>query len=133
MTVKNSTTYAQNKASISAHQLAKTIADLSLTKKAEDVTILNLQGLTSITDYFVIASGASDVQVKAIVDTIQDELEPEFTPWYTEGYENLRWVLLDFVDVVVHVFQKPVREYYDLERLWADADVETVQEEDLEE
>jgi len=62
------------------------------------------------------------------VDAICDELEPEITPWHKEGYETFRWVLLDFVDVVVHVFQKQAREYYDLERLWADAEIETVKE-----
>ncbi len=86
--------------------------------------------MTSITDYFVIATGNSDTQVKAIVDHIREELEPEVKPWHTEGYDELRWVLLDFVDVVVHIFQRQVREYYDLERLWADAESETIAEED---
>ena len=115
---------------ISSDELAQQISEIALTKKAEDVSILDLKELTSITDYFVIASGASDTQVKAIVDAITDELEPEIKPWHREGYDNLRWVLLDFVDVVVHVFQRQVREFYDLERLWADAKVETVTDED---
>jgi len=97
------------------------------------VVILNLQGLTEIANHFVIASGTSDVQVKAIVDAIMEGLDPKLSPWHLEGYENARWVLLDFVDVVVHVFQKPVREYYDLERLWADAELEHVTEEELNE
>ncbi len=118
------------KKSISSEELAQTISEIALTKKAEDVNILNLKDLTSVTDYFVIASGASDTQVKAIVDAITNELEPEIKPWHREGYENLRWVLLDYVDVVVHVFQRQVREYYDLERLWADADIKTVTEDD---
>lgn len=94
---------------------------------------MNLQGLTEIANYFVIATGTSDIQVKAIVDAILDGLEPEISPWHLEGNENSRWVLLDFVDVVVHVFQKQVREYYDLERLWADAELEHVTEEELNE
>lgn len=78
----------------------------------------------------MIATGNSDTQVKAIVDAITDGLEPEVKPWHTEGYESLRWVLLDYVDVVVHVFQRQVREYYDLERLWADAETEILEEEE---
>jgi len=118
------------KNNISSDELARKISEIALTKKAEDVNILNLKDLTSVTDYFVIASGASDTQVKAIIDAISDELEPEIKPWHREGYEKLRWVLLDYVDVVVHVFQRQIREYYDLERLWADADIETVTEDD---
>lgn len=118
------------KNNISSEELAHKISAIALTKKAEDVNILNLKDLTSVTDYFVIASGASDTQVKAIIDAIADELEPEVKPWHREGYENLRWVLLDYVDVVVHVFQRQVREYYDLERLWADAEIESVTEDD---
>lgn len=68
--------------------------------------------------------------MKAIVDYVIEELEPENTPWHTEGYDELRWVLLDFVDIVVHVFQRQAREYYDLERLWADAEVEKILEDD---
>jgi len=90
-----------------------------------------LQGLTTITDYFVIASGASDTQVKAIVDAVTEGLEPEIKPWHIEGYNQLRWVLLDFVDVVVHVFQRQVRDYYDIERLWADAEIREYSEEEL--
>lgn len=69
--------------------------------------------------------------MKAIVDAITDGLEPEIEPWHIEGYNQLRWVLLDFVDVVVHVFQRQVREYYDIERLWADADKELVTEDEV--
>ena len=90
-----------------------------------------MQGLTTITDYFVIASGASDTQVKAIVDAVNEGLEPEIKPWHIEGYNQLRWVLLDFVDVVVHVFQRQVRDYYDIERLWADAEIREYSEEEL--
>lgn len=88
--------------------------------------------MTSITDYFVIATGNSDTQVKAIIDAIRDGLEPEIEPWHVEGYDSLRWVLLDYVDVVVHVFQRKVRDFYDLERLWADAESEIVEEEEEE-
>ncbi|MBE0645964.1 MAG: ribosome silencing factor [Bacteroidetes bacterium] len=103
-------------------ELAQLTAELSLTKKAKDVVILDLTGLSDVTNYFVICTGESDTQVKAIADAIDDGArEEEARVWRREGLKNLQWVLLDFVDVVVHVFQPKVREYYDIERLWGDA------------
>ena len=97
-------------------------AELALTKKAESVISMDLRGLTSTCDFFVIASGTSDVQVKAIADAIKDGLTDDGEkPWHVEGYEGKRWVLLDYVDVVVHVFDEETRDYYQLERLWGDA------------
>lgn len=105
-----------------SEQLAHYIAKLTLEKKAENVTILDLREITTITDYFVICSGNSDIQVKTICDYITDKLEQEHIKiWYTEGYRSFNWVLLDLVDVVVHIFLPQVREYYALERLWGDA------------
>jgi len=82
--------------------------------------------LTSITDYFVICTGAVDQHVKAIVDEIDDRLRPAEKPWHIEGYQHLSWVLMDYVNVVVHVFNPEARAYYNLERLWADADTEMI-------
>jgi ribosome-associated protein len=97
-------------------------AEFALSKKAENVLSMDLRGLTSACDFFVIASGTSDVQVKAIADAIKDGLSGEGEkPWHVEGYEGKRWVLLDYVDVVVHVFDEETRDYYQLERLWGDA------------
>ena len=105
-----------------ASDLARMCAEVSLEKKAEDVLILDLRGLTSTTDFFVICTGLSDVHIKAIADNIVDSLKSKGTRvWHREGYESRRWVLLDYVDVVVHVFKPDTREYYGLERLWADA------------
>ncbi len=112
-----------------AQQLAHLLADLSLTKKAQDVKILNLTGLSDVTNYFVICSGETDTQVKAIADAIVDGArEEDARVWRKEGLTSLQWVLLDFVDVVVHVFQPRVRSYYDIERLWGDAPAETITE-----
>ncbi len=103
-------------------ELAQLTAELSLSKKARDVVILDLTGLSDVTNYFVICTGESDTQVKAIADAIDDGAREEGSRvWRREGLKNLQWVLLDFVDVVVHVFQPKVREYYDIERLWGDA------------
>jgi len=85
---------------------------------------MDLCGVTSITDYFVICSADSDIQVKAISEHIRDELGKEkIKPWHIEGYKSLRWVLLDFVDVVIHIFQPETREFFGLERLWGDAKI----------
>lgn len=105
-------------------KLADRIGDLMIEKLAKEVLVLNLKGLTNITDYFVICSAESAVQVKAIVDHVKNELARENNkPFHIDGYRELRWVLLDYVDVVVHVFLPEVREYYGLERMWADANI----------
>ena len=103
-------------------QLANKIAELIFNKKGYDVKIIDLRKLTTITDYFVICTGDSDTQVKAIADEVDKQLRDEgIKSWHTEGYQALNWVLIDFVDVVVHVFKKETREFYNLEKLWGDA------------
>jgi ribosome-associated protein len=107
---------------MTSEERATRAAQLALTKKAENVISLKLKGLTSTCDYFVIATGGSDVQVKAIADAIVEGLkEVGENVWHVEGYEGSRWILLDYVDVVVHVFDEETRDYYQLERLWGDA------------
>jgi ribosome-associated protein len=96
--------------------------ELALERKASDVVVLDLRGISTATDYFVIASGNSDVQVKAISDHVRDELKKDSVrPEHLEGLRGGRWVLMDYVDFVVHVFHPQAREFYQLERLWGDA------------
>ena len=96
--------------------------ELALERKASDVVVLDLRGISTATDYFVIASGNSDVQVKAIADHVRDELKKDSVrPEHLEGLRGGRWVLMDYVDFVVHVFHPQAREFYQLERLWGDA------------
>ncbi len=112
--------------------LAKRAAKLALEKKAEDIVIADLRKLTTITDFFVICSAESSVQLKAIVDHIVEELEKKgIKAWHIEGYTNLTWVLIDYVDVVVHIFLKPAREFYGLERFWGDAKFEYITEDSI--
>ena len=93
-----------------------------LDRKAEDIVVLDLRNIAEFTDYFMIATGTSDVQVKAIADHVRDELKKDSVrPEHLEGFRGGRWVLMDYVNFVVHVFLPQAREFYQLERLWGDA------------
>jgi ribosome-associated protein len=108
--------------SVRGEQLLKLAAQAAASKKAVDMVGLDLAGLEGVADYFLICSGTSEPQVKAIAEAVEDQLRAAGAkPWHIEGREFRRWVLLDFVDVVVHVFHEKTREYYLLERLWGDA------------
>lgn len=102
--------------------LAKHVAQLMLSKKGAEVVVLDVRKLTSAADYFVLCSADSDTQVKAIADAVQEGTEAEGErPWHSEGYQARTWVVVDYVDVVAHVFHREAREFYNLERLWRDA------------
>ena len=91
-------------------------------KKAQDPVLLELKGISSITDYFLLCSGRSDRQVQAIAQGIEEAIKKMgIRPLGQEGIEGGRWILLDYADVVVHIFLDPVRKFYDLEGLWMDA------------
>jgi ribosome-associated protein len=98
-------------------------AQAAAAKQASDIVILDVRELIVITDYFVIASGSSDRQVRTLVEEIEKAVRDRLDrrPVRREGQDGWEWVLLDYVDVVVHVFADEQREYYDLERLWRDA------------
>ncbi|MCF1192563.1 ribosome silencing factor [Mangrovimonas sp. AS39] len=92
--------------------------------KGKEINILDLREIeNTVCDYFIICEGTSNTQVSAIVNSIQKKVSKELKdkPWHVEGMDNAEWVLMDYVNVVVHVFQKHVREYYDIESLWGDA------------
>jgi ribosome-associated protein len=98
--------------------------DLLFDRKAEEVTVLDLREVSGATDYFVIATGRSDTHVSAIGDHVVDEMKKAgVRPFGVEGLRGGRWVLIDYVDFVVHVFHPAAREFYQLERLWGDAPV----------
>lgn len=106
-------------------KLARLAGSLALEKKGFDVKILKLKSISSVCDYFVISSGAADQQVKAIARAIFDGLAKlGHKPVYREGMNEGNWILLDYIDVVVHIFYEPTRQFYALEKLWGDAPVE---------
>lgn len=114
---------------MNSKQFAEKIANLIFNKKGYNVIILDLRNLASFADYFVICSADSDTQVKAIADEIDKNLSDiGIKCWHKEGYLALSWVLLDYVDVVVHVFKKESREFYNIEKLWGDAPVIEVED-----
>jgi ribosome-associated protein len=109
--------------------LALYLTELILQKKGTDIIILEIGKLTPMTDFFVICTASSDVQVKAIADNIIGETKKiGQKPWHNEGYTNLSWILLDFVDVVVHIFLPESRRFYNLEGLWGDADITKIKD-----
>ena len=115
---------------MTSQELAVLTAELALTKKAENVISMDLRGLTTTCDFFVICHGKSGIQVAAIANAIKDGLTEEGEkPWHIEGTEWKRWILLDCVDVVVHVFDVATRDYYQLERLWGDAKFQVFEDE----
>jgi ribosome-associated protein len=102
--------------------LAQRAAQIALDTKAQDVVLLDLRGVSDMTDFFLIASGTADTHARAIGEHIIEGMKNEGSPvHHVEGLEKGRWVLLDFVDFVVHVFHPTLRNFYQLERLWADA------------
>lgn len=113
---------ARGEAVTESRDAAIAAALAAASKQADDVVILDVHELIVITDYFVIATGSSDRQVKTIVDEVETALrDRDRKPVRREGETDGRWVLLDYVDVVVHVFAEAERDFYDLERLWLDA------------
>ena len=113
---------------LSSAEAAQRAAQAALDLKANDVVILNLKGVTDVADYFVIASGTSDTHVRAIAQNVMEELAKLGVPvHHEEGVTQGRWALLDYVDFVVHVFHPTLRHFYQLERLWSDAQVVPVQ------
>lgn len=107
-----------------SEELANWIVRGMQERKAFDIVLLNLKNVqNAIADYFVICSGSSTTQIDAISDSIDEQVHKEIqqSPWHREGIENKQWILLDYVDVVAHVFDKESREFYNLENLWGDA------------
>lgn len=103
------------------------LVNAALERKAKDLTLLKVKDFSPVTDYFIICSGSSDRQVRAIADSIEKRLkESGIVPLGIEGKQFGGWILMDYGDVVVHVFHEPVREFYNIERLWSDAPRMTV-------
>ncbi len=124
--MQQSKTEALTSSTLSEHVVAG-----MLDKKASDIVVMDLRKVpNAIADYFIICSGNSDTQVDAISDAIEERVfkESKQNPWHHEGKENKEWVLMDYVDVVAHVFKKEKRTFYGLEELWGDAQITSIAE-----
>lgn len=110
-------------------QTVDRILELIQSKKGEDIAVLDVRKVTSVADFFILTTGSSNVHVKAIADEVRHKLKKDdgILPWHMEGFEGLKWVLIDYVDIVVHVFDQKTREYYGIEKLWEDAEVRRVE------
>lgn len=106
-------------------ELSKNIVESLEEKKAFDIKVLKVKNLTVITDYFIIATGSNVTQVKALADEVEYNISEKFgiKPQSVEGYNSSSWILLDYGEVIVHIFYKDTRDFYSLERLWSDAEV----------
>jgi len=121
---------AKKKTSISSKKLKDVIVHGVQEKKAERISVLDLRKIpNAVADYFVICQGNSDTQVKSIADSVQDETLKNLKekPFSVEGVQNAEWVLIDYVDVVVHIFLRDLRDFYTLEELWGDAKIEEIE------
>ena len=108
---------------LSVTELAQRVAQICLDFKANDVVLLDLKPVSDMTDYFIIASGTSDTHVRSMAERVMEEMKKDGSPVnHAEGLTQGRWVLLDFVDFVVHIFHPTLRQFYQLERLWSDAE-----------
>jgi ribosome-associated protein len=114
------------KSATNTEKLCKIVIEGMQEKKGLDIVVLDLRGLKgAVTDFFVICSGNSDTQVEALMKSVEEQVYKQTgeDPWHKEGVMNREWILLDFVDVVAHIFKKDRRKFYGLEELWGDADI----------
>ena len=116
---------------LNSSEIAEIGARAALDRKANNVVVLDLRGLSSVTDFFVICSGNSDTHVEGIADIIKEKMDEHGVDlWHREGERKASWILLDYIDIIVHIFTENERELYSLERLWGDAPKVTYDDED---
>lgn len=114
---------AEERSREQAERLAQVAGDALLDKKGKDVVILDVGDLTTLAEFFVVCHGTSETQIKALADSVEDKVREVLgeKAWKREGFDSRRWIILDFVNVVVHVFSEEKREFYGIERMWNDA------------
>jgi len=104
-------------------KLIETISEALLEKKAQDIVLLDVRELTTLTDYFIVCHGSSDTQIRALANSVTEKTKNDLgeSVWKKEGMDVRRWIILDYVNIVVHIFSEEKREYYGIERMWSDA------------
>lgn len=122
---------AKKRKGAASEKLAEVIVKGMQEKKASDIVVMDLRKVkNAVADFFILCSGNSDKQLDAIADSVDAEVFKALkeNPWHSEGKSNKEWVLLDYIDVVAHVFRKDKREFYALERLWGDAEITQIED-----
>lgn len=114
--------------------MVETITEALLSRKGKDITVMDVSELTTLTDYFVVCHGTSDVQIKALADAVEEDVREKAgeKAWKKEGLAGRSWIILDFVNIVVHVMSKEKRDFYALERMWNDAKITQIKDEEVE-
>ena len=127
------TTKAGNKTADSA-TLINTITEALIEKKAKEISVLDVRGLTTLTDYFIVCHGTSDTQIGALASSVSQKTKKELgeAEWKKEGLEARRWIILVYVNVVVHIFSQEKREFYGIERMWNDAEITKIEDPEIE-
>ena len=117
---------------VSAETGVERILHYIIEKKGEDIVVIDLRGISSVSDFFIITTGTSNTHLKAIADEVHEKLKQKYgmKPWHIEGYKAGKWVLLDYVDIVVHIFDADTRSYFSLENLWKDANIRRIETDD---
>lgn len=115
-----------------SQEMVEIITEALLSRKGKDITLLDVSELTTLTDFFVVCHGTSDVQIKALADAIEEDMLEKLgeKAWKKEGLQGRSWVILDFVNIVVHIMSKEKRDFYAIERMWNDAKVTHIKNED---
>ncbi|MCR9253612.1 MAG: ribosome silencing factor [bacterium] len=121
----------EKKGALNSQDLSELVVKGMAEKKASEIVVMDLRGVqNAVADYFILCSGNSDTQIDAISDSVEEEVHKitQQNPWKREGRQNKEWVLIDYVDVVAHIFRKDKREFYALEELWGDAKISEVED-----
>ena len=115
-----------------SQEMVEIIKEALLSRKGKDITLLDVSELTTLTDYFVVCHGTSDVQIKALADAVEEDMREKTgeKAWKKEGLQGRSWVILDFVNIVVHIMSKEKRDFYGIERMWNDAKVTYIKDTD---
>ncbi|PWN05224.1 ribosome silencing factor [Rhodohalobacter mucosus] len=118
--------------SVDTKKLIDAITDGLLEKKARDIVLLDVRELTTLTDYFVVCHGTSETQIRALANSVMEKVKETLgeNVWKQEGLDARRWIILDYVNVVVHIFSEEKRNYYGIERMWNDAKVTEIEDKD---
>lgn len=112
--------------------MVEIITEALLSRKGKEISVLDVSGLTTLTDFFVVCHGTSDVQIKALADVVEEELLKQVgeKAWKKEGLQGRSWIILDFVNIVVHILSKEKRDFYGIERMWNDAKITHIKDSD---